>query len=153
MVVIACSLGVYLLWLLVLLLDALRALNGLTPPFRFIAAITMITIAVVLVGPFFGAYYSIPKSAPAFTTIFGLVNVYVYVLAFSYLPKLDDFAVSSNDDDGGGDDDDMGTLELSAKGLTGGDDGSGDGGGGGGEGYAGLTGDYGDDEFDDEEEA
>jgi len=130
-VTIAVLLALYLLWLLVLLLDAFRALKGLTSPFRFIALITLVTIVVVLVGPFFGAYYSIPKSAAAFAVIFGLVNLYVYVLAFSYLPKLDDLAVSSTDEGfgeimgelgGGGigmddeDDDDMGTLELTGGG-------------------------------------
>ena len=103
---IGCLFALYGVWLLVLLCDAARALRGLSPPFRFIAAITLVTLTITLVGPWLGATFAVPKTAVMFTVFFGGLNLYVYVLAFAYMPKLDDMALSSDDAldalDGGG---------------------------------------------------
>lgn len=102
--------SVYLLWLLALTCDACRALRELTTPFRFVALITMAQAIVVIVGPFVGAWYTIPKSSAAFAVFFGSINLYVYTLAFSYMPMLDGLALNSNDDD----DDQDGMLEMTS---------------------------------------
>jgi len=74
-VVLACLFALYASWLLVLLCDAARALAGLSPPFRFIAAVTLVTIVCLLVGPFVGAFYAIPPNAPTFAVFFGALNL------------------------------------------------------------------------------
>ena len=90
---------VYLAWFLVLTCDACRAIRQLSPPFCFIALITFATAIIVIVGPFFGAWYTIPKSAASFAVFFGSVNIYIYALAFSYMPMLDGLALMNEDDD------------------------------------------------------
>jgi len=81
----------------VLIGDAARALRQLTPAFGFIAAITFLTMGIALVFPFFGAEYTIPTSAASFTIMFGSLNLYVYTMAFAYMPKLDDMALASTE--------------------------------------------------------
>jgi hypothetical protein len=89
--------AIYLVWLLLLIGDAARALRQLTPAFTFIAGITFLTMAIALVFPFFGAEYTIPTSAASFTIMFGSLNLYVYTMAFAYMPKLDDMALASTE--------------------------------------------------------
>ena len=69
--VIAALFAVYCVWLLVLVADASRALRNLTPPFLFIAAITLVTIVLTLIGPFLGAFFATPDSSAAFAIFFG----------------------------------------------------------------------------------
>jgi hypothetical protein len=90
---------VYFIWLFTLVFDSFRALKELTAPFRFIACITFISIALTIIGLFLGGYYFIPSSAASFALFFGSTNIYIYILAFGYMPQLDGMALSSDDND------------------------------------------------------
>lgn len=96
----AVLLVLYFIWLVTLILDSIRALRDLTAPFMFIAFATFVSIALTVLGLFLGGFYFIPASSVSFAVFFGATNVYVYILAFSYMPQLDGMALSSEDTDG-----------------------------------------------------
>jgi len=87
---------VYAVWLFLMIADAARILVDLSPPFVLVAVATIATIALVTAGPFVGAFYSVPDDSATFLLFFGAINLYVYFMAFSYMPVLQ--TVSQDED-------------------------------------------------------
>lgn len=85
-VVMAGIVVVYLLWVFVLICMATRALKVLARPFRFVLLMSLLTLVLSAGGLFGGVYFGAKLSSVTFIFFYGLFNVYVWTLAFAYVP-------------------------------------------------------------------
>lgn len=77
---------VYFIWLLILILKAVRNLPNMAPPYRFIFVMTLFTIGCTAAGYIMGWLVPSVQKASAFAFFIVLYNAYVLILAWCYTP-------------------------------------------------------------------
>ncbi|CAM9272302.1 unnamed protein product [Discosporangium mesarthrocarpum] len=77
---------IYFLWLGYLIVGSFRHIEGMSIEYRFILGMTLATILGSVTAVYTGALAPDQHGAKVFTCFFGMFNMYVLLLAFSYTP-------------------------------------------------------------------
>eukprot|EP00611_Tribonema_gayanum_P012231 TRINITY_DN22864_c0_g1_i1.p1 TRINITY_DN22864_c0_g1~~TRINITY_DN22864_c0_g1_i1.p1 ORF type:complete len:480 (+),score=185.03 TRINITY_DN22864_c0_g1_i1:133-1572(+) len=92
---------VYFSWLLVYMVRTFRYVKRLMPGYRFVLIITLLTVAMTLIGMATGDLAPSQPEAWPLATFSGLYNMYVLTLAWCYTPEGNQYAGVTNNDDAG----------------------------------------------------
>lgn len=85
-IVLVTLLLIYCIYLFTLLVLSFSRIIALSPPFKFIFAVTLFVYVSVMTSLFTGYFYPLATSAIVFLSIYSIMNFYVWTLAFAYAP-------------------------------------------------------------------
>ncbi len=80
------ALAAYMLYLCFLFSLNVTRIRQFTPPFRFLFLLTVGVVVTLLCGLFLSYYFPFGVPAATFVLFYGIVNFYVWLLAFAYTP-------------------------------------------------------------------
>lgn len=80
------GISLYTIYFVGLAVRAASSLRSLSLPFRGLFVLTLVTFVACLIGLSVGFMFTIAATAIEFTLMYGLLNLYVWTLAFSYAP-------------------------------------------------------------------
>jgi hypothetical protein len=79
--------GLYILYLFVLLVLGCRNIKRMRRGYRFFIAMTLITFVIIIVGLYMNAFTSTRSTSGTYLMMYGVANIYVWLLQLSYLPS------------------------------------------------------------------
>ena len=88
--VLIAFMSIYIIWIFVLLIKNFGKFWQLPTAFRFLFGITVFTIILTMASFMTGFFFPISSSAVVFTTVYGLENLYIWLLAFAFTPIVGD---------------------------------------------------------------
>jgi len=83
----AVFMAIYVFWIMYLFISCFHHVKEMIPGYRFIFFLTFVTILVSIVDVFVVILYPLRGSPVGLLSIFGLYNLYVWVLAAAYTPS------------------------------------------------------------------
>ena len=78
---------IYFWWFVYHFVNAAKQYSQMKPHFRFVFTITLMSIVLSLFALVTGAMYPLPTGAIGYSTIYGGINCYVWILAWCFAPK------------------------------------------------------------------
>ena len=82
-------LSLYIIFLFLLLIRSMIRFREMTPPYKFIVILTIVVI-VLSFAALLSGFYTAFQSSVVFLVFHGLLNLYIWTLAYCYLPVTQD---------------------------------------------------------------
>jgi len=78
--------SIYIAWMATLLIWTFVVFNDLPASFKWLFGCTVFTMTLVVIGVFAGIAYPVPSSSFNFIGFYGMINVYVWIVAIAWTP-------------------------------------------------------------------
>eukprot|EP00640_Fibrocapsa_japonica_P001900 CAMPEP_0113937038 /NCGR_PEP_ID=MMETSP1339-20121228/3746_1 /TAXON_ID=94617 /ORGANISM="Fibrocapsa japonica" /LENGTH=441 /DNA_ID=CAMNT_0000939653 /DNA_START=105 /DNA_END=1430 /DNA_ORIENTATION=- /assembly_acc=CAM_ASM_000762 len=78
--------AIYIIWMIYLIVSAFHHIKEMLPCYHFLFGVTLLVIIITVVAVFLASLFPVQSTPVQFLGLYGMYNMYIWMLAFAYTP-------------------------------------------------------------------